>query len=102
MQQNDLLHPENYMTRSLLDNCSCFLDGNLRENDGTKDQYAAPELCGGQSFVKQQPAKQNGKNRFQTHNECGGSGLQMLLPDDLQGICNKAVEESVVDVYAEY
>ena len=56
----------------------------LGEDHGYEYQSAAPKFGTGESLVEQQPAKEQGEGRFQTHDQRCRSGLQMLLANDLQ------------------
>ena len=58
---------------------------NLRDDYGYEDQTTAGQFVNGHSFVQQQPSAQNREYRFQTHDQRSGSGLHILLANDLQG-----------------
>ena len=69
----------------------------LGQNDGQEDQGAAQGLDGAQGLVQQDPARQDGEDRLQTHDEGGRGRGQVLLAQNLQGKGHAGAEDTGVD-----
>ena len=69
-----------------------FFHGDLGKDHGNKNQNTAGDLVFVHAFLQEQPAAEYRKNRFQTHDQGSGSGLHVLLSDDLQRIRHTAVK----------
>ena len=69
----------------------------LRQQDRREQQRAAAQFPGAQGLVQDDPSGQDGKDRFQAHEQRSHGGMQALLADDLQGIAYAAGQDSRVE-----
>ena len=65
-----------------------FLSGDLCNDHADKYQRTANHFGLRQLLLQQQPSKQHGKDRFQTHQQGSNRGIGVLLTDDLEGIAH--------------
>lgn len=65
----------------------------MREDDGGEDHDTAENLNHGKTFVQEEPARKNGKDRFKPEDERGIGGRGVLLCPDLKCVAQAQRED---------